>query len=149
MKTKLFLMATFLLGTASMLLAQPQGGPSGGRPRQGQAGQQGQGRYSDSSGGQSSSQRPPLPIVEALDINKDHVIDATELANATANLKKLDKNGDGKLTPDEFMPSRPGGQGGPGSQSGFGGQGGQGGQGGRPSRPSSDQNGRPAPPSQP
>jgi hypothetical protein len=46
--------------------------------------------------------RPP-PFIEALDVNKDGVIDATELANASTALAKLDKNGDGQLTPDEFM----------------------------------------------
>jgi hypothetical protein len=52
---------------------------------------------------------PPVPpIIAALDVNGDGVIDADELANAPAALKKLDKNGDGKLTPDEFRPPRPG-----------------------------------------
>ena len=48
---------------------------------------------------------PPLEI--ALDQNQDHEIDADELEAATANLKKLDKNGDGKLTPEEYRPPRP------------------------------------------
>jgi hypothetical protein len=52
---------------------------------------------------------PPLPIVIALDVNKDGVIDASEIANATAELKTLDKNGDGQLTVDEYMPPRPSG----------------------------------------
>jgi len=47
-------------------------------------------------------------IVAALDANHDGVIDADEIANAPAALKSLDKNGDGKLTPDEFMGKRPG-----------------------------------------
>ena len=52
--------------------------------------------------------RPPVPaIVRALDVNHDGVIDADEIANASAELKTLDKNGDGKLTPDEFMGPRP------------------------------------------
>ncbi len=83
----------------------------------------------------------PNPIIEALDLNKDGVIDAEELAKASESLKKLDKNGDGKLTPDEFRPMRPGGAGGPGG--GRGGPGGPGGRGpggpggneGRPPRP--------------
>ena len=52
---------------------------------------------------------PPTPlIVCALDANHDGVIDASEIANAPAALKALDKNGDGKLTPDEFIGKRPG-----------------------------------------
>ena len=43
----------------------------------------------------------------ALDANHDGVIDANEIANASAALKTLDKNGDGKLTPDELRPPRP------------------------------------------
>ena len=50
---------------------------------------------------------PPPPIIAALDANKDGVIDETEIANASAALKTLDKNGDGKLTRDELRPPRP------------------------------------------
>ncbi len=52
--------------------------------------------------------RPPMPpLVAALDANHDGVIDATELSNAAAALKTLDKNGDGQLTPDELRPAGP------------------------------------------
>jgi hypothetical protein len=52
--------------------------------------------------------RPPRPpLIAALDANGDGVIDAAEIANAPAALLKLDKNGDGKLTPDEYRPHRP------------------------------------------
>ena len=57
--------------------------------------------------------RPVSPIIEALDLNKDGTIDADELAKASESLKKLDKNGDGKITEEEFRPMRPQGQGGP------------------------------------
>jgi hypothetical protein len=50
---------------------------------------------------------PPPPIIAALDANHDGVIDETEIANASAALKTLDKNGDGKLTMDELMGPRP------------------------------------------
>lgn len=53
--------------------------------------------------------RPAPPLFTALDANQDGVIDATEIANASAALKKLDKNGDGKLSPDEYRPPRPDG----------------------------------------
>ncbi len=58
--------------------------------------------------GNRMNRRPPVPlIVRALDVNKDGVIDADEIANASAALKMLDKNGDGKLTMDEIMGPRP------------------------------------------
>src|SRR5947207_12515363 len=49
--------------------------------------------------------RPPIsPLEEALDTDHDGIISVEEIANASTALKKLDKNGDGKLTPDEFRP---------------------------------------------
>jgi EF hand len=51
--------------------------------------------------------RPPPPLIGALDANHDGVIDATEIANASAALLTLDKNGDGKLTIDELIPPPP------------------------------------------
>jgi EF hand len=56
---------------------------------------------------------PPDPLMLALDVNHDGVIDADEIANASATLKALDKNGDGKLTLDELRPPRPPQDGGP------------------------------------
>lgn len=61
---------------------------------------------------------PRNPVIAVLDANSDGVIDETEIANAAAALKKLDKNGDGKLTRDEIRPERtgprgPAGRGGP------------------------------------
>jgi Ca2+-binding EF-hand superfamily protein len=50
---------------------------------------------------------PPLPLITALDANHDGVIDSNEIANASAALKTLDKNGDGQLTADEYLPPRP------------------------------------------
>ena len=46
-------------------------------------------------------------IKAALDANKDHVIDASEIAGASAALKTLDLNRDGMLTADEIRPPRP------------------------------------------
>jgi Ca2+-binding EF-hand superfamily protein len=50
---------------------------------------------------------PPLPLVLALDTNHDGVIDAAEIANASAALLTLDKNGDGVLTTNEYLPPLP------------------------------------------
>jgi Ca2+-binding EF-hand superfamily protein len=41
----------------------------------------------------------------ALDTDKDGEISAKEIENASKSLKTLDKNGDGKLSPDELRPS--------------------------------------------
>jgi hypothetical protein len=50
---------------------------------------------------------PPLPLVTALDANHDRVIDADEIANASAALLSLDKNGDGQLSTNEYLPALP------------------------------------------
>ncbi len=62
----------------------------------------------------SKGDRPPgrgpiPPLLNALDRNKDGVIDAEELGKAPESLRTLDKNGDGKLTPDEYRGAPPGG----------------------------------------
>ena len=58
----------------------------------------------------SAPPRPVSPILLALDLNGDGILDANELAAAAQSLLKLDKNGDGQLTPDEYRPPRPDGQ---------------------------------------
>jgi hypothetical protein len=72
-----------------------------------------------------------LPVMQALDANSDGVIDEKEIANASVALKKLDKNGDGKLTSDELRPQRP-----PGGAGRPGGPGGPGAPGSAPAAPS-------------
>jgi Ca2+-binding EF-hand superfamily protein len=42
-----------------------------------------------------------LPVLGVLDANRDGIISASEIANAPAALRKLDKNGDGALSPEE------------------------------------------------
>ncbi len=125
MKTKWILLALALSASTSLLTAQEDGQ----RPPRREGGPGGPGQ------GPGPGMRP-MPIIEALDLNKDGVIDADEIAKAVESLKKLDKNGDGKLTPDEYRPARPGGPGGPGGQGGPRGPRGQrDGEGGRPGRP--------------
>jgi len=43
----------------------------------------------------------------ALDTNGDHELDADEIKNASANLAKADRNGDGKIDHEEFRPPLP------------------------------------------
>jgi len=99
MKTNMNAMLAMVALGASTLIVSAQdnnndGPPAGGPPGGGQRGQ-----------------RPPPPLViGALDANHDGVIDADEIANASAALKALDKNGDGKLTRDEFIGKRPQGR---------------------------------------
>ena len=61
-------------------------------------------------GGEGGAMRR-IPVMAALDTNSDGTIDATEIEQASKSLKTLDKNSDGKLTPEELRPARPqGGQ---------------------------------------
>ncbi len=62
-----------------------------------------------------------LPVMAALDADGDGEISASEIDGAVSALRKLDKNEDGKLTPDELRPEMggPGGPGGPGDPMAF------------------------------
>jgi hypothetical protein len=108
-RTKLLILALALAGLAYTLTAQDNGAP----PQDGS----GQGPGGDGRGRPRMGRRMPMhPLMQALDVNKDGIIDEQEIANAPAALKTLDKNADGKLTPDELRPPFPpgGGPGGPG-----------------------------------
>ena len=65
--------------------------------------------------------RPPRPLlIVALDADEDGELSADEIANAVAALKKLDKDGNGSLSVEEYVgqrpgPPRPGGEGRPGA----------------------------------
>ena len=79
---------TICLLTFTVAFAQfgPEGGGRGGGPRM-------------------------LPLMTALDLDGDGEISASEIDQSSKSLKKLDKNGDGKLTEDELRPNGPGGEG--------------------------------------
>ena len=136
---------TFLLLTAAVLMAasdtfqqtyaQPpadgagapgdldEPAPPGGGRRRGRRGPDGE-RGPGGPGGERGPRGPrgerggppPNPLMMALDVDGDHEISAAEIEGAIVALKRLDENGDGKLTQDELRPPRrgPGGPGGPG-----------------------------------
>ena len=109
MKTNLKLMLTVLaLGASAFLVGAQDNNNDGPPPGGGNAGGPGGFGGPGGPGGPRGFHRPPpLPIVLALDTNHDGIIDSNEIANASAALLTLDKNGDGKLTPDEYMPPLP------------------------------------------
>ena len=86
-----------------------------GRPnRQGPPGERGGGQRGGPGGqrGGPGGQRGgpgamDVPIIKALDADKDGKISSQEMANAATALATLDKNGDGVLEMDEMMPPRP------------------------------------------
>lgn len=73
-----------------------------GRGGEGQG--RGEGRGEGRGRGPQQSYMRQSPILIALDSNHDGVLSADEIDNAPASLRKLDKNGDGRLTEDELRP---------------------------------------------
>jgi Ca2+-binding EF-hand superfamily protein len=45
-----------------------------------------------------------IPLVQVLDVDRDGVISAEEIDNAVSALKKLDQDGDGQLSGEEYLP---------------------------------------------
>ena len=78
---------TFGLGALTALAQEPGGPPPGGPP--------------------PGHRHPPSPLMMVLDTNRDGELDAAEIANASAALRTLDKNGDGKLSGEELRPPPP------------------------------------------
>jgi hypothetical protein len=98
--TKVTLGVLTLGVSALMLMAENNGNRPAGAARP-PRGEQGGGRPD------GPGHRPPPPVIGVLDANHDGVIDATEIANASAALLTLDKNSDGQLTREELRPPRP------------------------------------------
>ncbi len=91
--------------------------PEGQAPADGQKARRPQGPPPGAGMGGSANRPPAPPVIAELDADHDGVVTAEELSAASDALKKLDKNADGKLSPDEFLAPRrrgPGGHGGPG-----------------------------------
>lgn len=83
--------------------------PPGGGPGQAPPGGAPRGIMEGPAGGaQQAGKIPASPIINAIDRNKDGVLDVDEVTNSPAALKGLDRNGDGKLTPEEYRPAFPG-----------------------------------------
>ena len=122
--------ATFLSAlVAATAVAQPTEG-RGGRERNRERGPRTERQ------GREGRQRPPSPIMAALDTDQDGEISAKEIENAVAALKTLDKDGNGTLSRQELFAQADGGRGegfgrGGFGRGGFGGPGGPGGRGGR------------------
>ncbi len=108
------LVAILALGlVADAALAQRPGRGRGERPRFGgparprfqpgpghRMGQRpGPGRFGGRFGGMMVN-----PLMRALDLDHNGELSAEEIEKAAESLKKLDKNGDGKITPDELRP---------------------------------------------
>ncbi len=66
------------------------------------------GRQVDARGvvGAGGPSAPVPPVLAALDVNRDGVVEASELAGAASTLRALDHDGDGRLTPAEYRPRR-------------------------------------------
>ncbi len=105
---------------------RPQGGgpddqrggprPQGGGPDDQRGGPRPQGGGPDDQRGGPRGQGVVMPVIGAIDLNKDGILDNTEIEQARQSLKKLDTNGDGKITPDEYRGQRRGGPDGPGRE---------------------------------
>ena len=122
MNKKALILTLALALPASLTLAQRPGGggpPPGGLPPgappppPGQQQGQPQGEGNHPHGGRPPKGQPGMPpvppLLGALDSDHDGIISADEIKAAADALLTLDKNKDGKLTPDEFLGRPPGG----------------------------------------
>ena len=90
--------------------------PQGGGPDDQRGGPRPQGGGPDDQRGGPRGQGVVMPVIGAIDLNKDGILDNTEIEQARQSLKKLDTNGDGKITPDEYRGQRRGGPDGSGRE---------------------------------
>jgi len=141
----MMLAVAVMLCLAATTMAQPpieRGGPGGERGRRGPGAERG--GQDGGRRGHGGAGRMMMPIMVALDADKDGAISAAEIANASKALAKLDTNGDGQLDEKEMRPEggmRGGAGRGTGGKKGAGGrEGRRGGEKGgqRPARPSID-----------
>ncbi len=98
MKTRILILTLAAAWPAAISLAQER--PPGGQPP----------REGERSRPPQEAGRPlmPMPFLQALDTDDDGIISADEIKNAPDSLKRLDKNGDGQLTAEEWRPAMPG-----------------------------------------
>ena len=114
MKTNVITLLALVAGLSGVTILAQDSPPPGGEPRP-----PGRERNPGGAGGAERGMRMRIPLMAALDTNNDNTIDATEIEQASKALKTLDKNSDGKLTPDELRmarPERPGQPGRPGER---------------------------------
>lgn len=114
--------SSFVLGAALLCSAAPnlicaEEGERGPRPPRREGREDGpppEGRRPPPPEGRRPPPPPPHPLQLALDTNDDGEISAEEIEGAVDALKKVDRNGDGKLSRDELRPPPPPhGRGGP------------------------------------
>lgn len=95
-----------LAGLSTFALVAQQPAPAEDRPERPQRREGGPG----GPGGRMAQFQRANPLLQALDTDKNGELSSAEIAAAPTALKTLDKNGDGKLGPDELRPPQPEGQ---------------------------------------
>jgi Ca2+-binding EF-hand superfamily protein len=96
-RTVLIAVAVALAGSGAF--AQPEGGRRGAEGRGD--------RQGPPEGRGGARGRPMPPIMTAIDANQDGEISAEEISGASAALKALDRDGDGKLSMEEWRRPSP------------------------------------------
>src|SRR6056297_3403067 len=103
-------LAVVLLGSTAMAQSpEPDGDQLDARPdREQRSDREGrpdrEGRRGQRGGPPVEMMMRMMPVLAVLDADKDGTISESEIANASAALKTLDQNSDGKLTANELRP---------------------------------------------